>query len=136
MVRVGLEPVGCGNPDAVYELLIRIDPSLGTVTLLFPSPLHRGHPVLPKLAYFTLCRSIQLLALLTRGDAARTWNSWCCATSSPCCVASSHVPGWSRQTGPCSLPSVACCRDLAGRASSSGRRGCWAGIAVWSPAPG
>lgn len=27
--------------------------------------------MLPKLAYFTLCRSIQLLALLTRGDAAK-----------------------------------------------------------------
>ena len=63
--------MGCGNPDAAYELLIRIDPSLGTVTLLSPSPLHRGHPVLPKLAYFTLCRSIQRLALLTRGDAAK-----------------------------------------------------------------
>ena len=63
--------MGCGNPDAAYELLIRIDRSLGTVTLLSPSPPHRGHPVLPKLAYFTLCRSIQLFALLTRGDAAK-----------------------------------------------------------------
>ena len=27
--------------------------------------------MLPKLAYFTLCRSIQLFALLTRGDAAK-----------------------------------------------------------------
>jgi putative transposase len=27
--------------------------------------------VLPKLAYLTLCRSIQLLALLARGDAAK-----------------------------------------------------------------
>ena len=71
MVRVGLEPVGYGNPDAAYELLIRIDPSLGTVTLLSPSPPHSGHPVLPKLADCTLCRSIQLFALLTRGDVAK-----------------------------------------------------------------
>jgi putative transposase len=27
--------------------------------------------VLPKLAYLTLCRSVQLLALLARGDAAK-----------------------------------------------------------------
>jgi hypothetical protein len=27
--------------------------------------------VLPRLAYLTLCRSIQLLALLARGDAAK-----------------------------------------------------------------
>jgi hypothetical protein len=31
--------------------------------------------VLSKLAYQTLCRSIQLLALLARGDAAKTWRS-------------------------------------------------------------
>jgi putative transposase len=63
--------VGCGNSDVAYELRIRRDRSLGTVTLLSPSPRHRGHPVLPKLAYFTLCRSIQLLALLGRSGAAK-----------------------------------------------------------------
>jgi hypothetical protein len=130
------EPVGCGNSDVAYELRIRRDRSLDTVTLLSPSPRHRGHPVLPKLAYFTLCRSIQLLALLGRSGAAKDWRSSSCATSSLCCVASSHVPGWSLPTGPCSLPSVACCRDRAGRASSSGRRRCCVGTAVWSPAPG
>jgi putative transposase len=31
----------------------------------------RGHPVLPKLAYLTLCRTIQLLALRARGDPAK-----------------------------------------------------------------
>jgi hypothetical protein len=40
-----------------------------TLTLL-PHPRHRGQPVLSKLAYFTLCRSIQLLAQLGRSDAA------------------------------------------------------------------
>jgi hypothetical protein len=62
--------VGCRSPDVAYELRIRIDRSLGTVTLL-PHPRHRGHQVLPKLVYFTLCRSIQLLALLGRSDAAK-----------------------------------------------------------------
>jgi putative transposase len=46
----------------------------GTVTLL-PHPRHRGHPVLPKLADFTLCRSIQLLAQLGR---ARPRSRWSC----------------------------------------------------------
>ena len=40
----------------------------GTVTL--PLPHRRGHLVLSKLAYLMLCRSIQLLVLLARGDAA------------------------------------------------------------------
>jgi hypothetical protein len=30
--------------------------------------------MLAKLAYLTLCRSIQLLALLARGDPARIWS--------------------------------------------------------------
>jgi putative transposase len=40
----------------------------GTVTVTLPH--RRGHLVLSKLAYMTLCRSIQLLVLLARGDAA------------------------------------------------------------------
>jgi putative transposase len=36
-----------------------------------PLPTAKGHLVLSKLAYLTLCRSIQLLALLSRGDAAK-----------------------------------------------------------------
>src|SRR5215218_980324 len=40
----------------------------GTVPLALPH--RRGHLVLSKLAYMTLCRSIQLLMLLARGDAA------------------------------------------------------------------
>src|SRR4249919_4208290 len=41
----------------------------GTVTV--PLPHRRGHLVLSKLAYMMLCRSIQLLVLLARGDAAK-----------------------------------------------------------------
>ena len=48
--------------------------------------------MLPKLTYLALYSTIQLLALLARGDAARTWRSWSCATSSPSSDASSHDP--------------------------------------------
>jgi putative transposase len=34
-------------------------------------PMRRRPQVLPRLAYLTLCRSIQLLVLLARGDAAK-----------------------------------------------------------------
>jgi hypothetical protein len=34
--------------------------------------------VLPKLAYVALCRSIQLLVLLARGDAAKDLERHCC----------------------------------------------------------
>jgi hypothetical protein len=35
------------------------------------APTAEATPVLPRLVYLTLCRPIQLLALLTRGDAAK-----------------------------------------------------------------
>jgi hypothetical protein len=43
---------------------------LGTVAPLL-TLLRRPPALLPRLAYLTLCRSIQLLALLARGDAAK-----------------------------------------------------------------
>jgi putative transposase len=47
-----------------------VDPRLGRVALLLPD--RGGHAgVLSKLAYLTLCRSIQLLTLLARGNAAK-----------------------------------------------------------------
>jgi hypothetical protein len=36
---------------------------------------------LSKFAYLTLCRSIQLLVLLARGNAAKDLGSWCSVTS-------------------------------------------------------
>ena len=60
--------MGCGNSDVSYELRVHIDSRLGTVVLL---PHDKGHGVLPKLAYLMLRRSIQLLSLLARGDAAK-----------------------------------------------------------------
>jgi putative transposase len=58
--------------------------------------------VVSRLAYLALCRSVQLLVLLARGDAARTWRSSCCATSSRCSAARSPAPGWNPATGRCS----------------------------------
>ncbi len=43
---------------------------LGTVAPLL-TLLRRASALLPRLAYLTLCRSIQLLVLLARGDAAK-----------------------------------------------------------------
>jgi hypothetical protein len=37
--------------------------------------------VLSKLAYLTLCRSMQLFVLLAAVTVLRTWRSWCFVTS-------------------------------------------------------
>jgi hypothetical protein len=74
--------------------------------------------VLSKLAYLTLCRSIQLLVLLARGEAARIWRSWCSVTSSRCCAAKSRVPASSPPTAFYLRPSAGRCPEPAGRASS------------------
>jgi len=66
--------------------------------------------VLSKLAHLTLCHSIQLLVLLARSKAARTWRSWCSATNWPCCAGRSHAPGSSPPTAPCSRRSAGHCR--------------------------
>lgn len=68
--------------------------------------------MLSKLAYLTLCRSVQALVLLARGDAAKNLGSWCWATSSPSFAARSHDPGSSPPTGPCWPRSAACCPGL------------------------
>ncbi len=66
--------------------------------------------MLSKLAHLTLCHSIQLLVLLARSKAARTWRSWCSATNWPCCAGRSHAPGSSPPTAPCSRRSAGHCR--------------------------
>jgi hypothetical protein len=58
------------------SLLSVVTRSVAYARSFFPPNLRRDHlggrsQVLPRLAYLTLCRSIQLLALLTRGDAAK-----------------------------------------------------------------
>src|SRR5215218_8933255 len=74
-----------------------------------------------KLAYLALCRSIQLLVLLARGDAAKDLESWCSATNSPCSAAKSHVPGPSPPTAPRSPRSAAPYPAPAGPASCQAR---------------
>jgi hypothetical protein len=66
----GVRPVRCGNSDMRTELEVRTSDRLGAVMALPMSPT-RGHPVLPKLVYLSLCHTIQLLALLARRDAAK-----------------------------------------------------------------
>ena len=46
--------------------------------------------MLPRLAYLTLCASIQLLMLAVRGEPPRTWNVSSCVTSSACSAAKSR----------------------------------------------
>ena len=81
-----------------------------------------------KLAYLTLCRTIQLLVLLARGDAAKDLELLVLRHQLVVSAARPHVPRWSPPTEPCSPRSAGCCQGLAGRASSFGRRRCYAGI--------
>jgi hypothetical protein len=81
-----------------------------------------------KLAYLTLCRSIQLLVLLARGDAAKDLELLVLRHQLVVSAARPHVPSWSPPTEPCSPRSAASCQGLAGRASSFGWRRCCAGI--------
>jgi hypothetical protein len=62
-------PEGCANSDAACDLLIRVGRQLDGLRLL--STFRRPSRALSKLAYLTLCRSIQALALAARGDAAK-----------------------------------------------------------------
>jgi hypothetical protein len=60
-----------------------------------------------KLAYLALCRSIQLLVLLARGDAAMDLEILVLRHQLTCSAAKSHVPGSSPPTAPCSPRSAA-----------------------------
>jgi hypothetical protein len=61
-------PVGYGNPSVACELEVRSSLGFRALTLFVYV---EAHLILPKLAYLTLCRSIQLLALLGCGDASK-----------------------------------------------------------------
>jgi hypothetical protein len=92
--------------------------------------------VLSNLAYLTLCRSIQLLVLLARGDAAKDLEILVLRHQLAVLRARPHDPGLNLPTALCSPPSAMRCPGPAGRAFSSGRRRCCAGIGGWSPVPG
>jgi hypothetical protein len=74
--------------------------------------------VLSKLAYLTLCRSVQLLALLARGDTAKDLEILVLRHQLAVLRRQVARPGWSPPTAPYSPRSAACCRDPTGRASS------------------
>jgi hypothetical protein len=62
--------------------------------------------VLSKLAYLTLCRSIQLLSLLARGDTAKDLEILV-LRHQLVVLRQTHVPSWSPPTGRCSPRSAA-----------------------------
>jgi hypothetical protein len=59
---------GVRKSGLACELEVRSSLGFGALTLFVHG---EAHLMLPKLAYLTLCRSIQLLALLGRGDASK-----------------------------------------------------------------
>jgi hypothetical protein len=70
VVTVRVVPsVGYEHRHTVGELQVRVAARVSSC--LSSTPLRRPAWVLPRVAYLTLCRSIQLLTLLARGDAAK-----------------------------------------------------------------
>jgi hypothetical protein len=71
------EPEGCAKSDVAVELPVRVH---GSVWWRSAAPAGEAILMLSKLAYLTLCRSIQLLSLLARGDAAKPGSTvdWVC----------------------------------------------------------
>ena len=84
--------------------------------------------MLSKLAYLTLCRSIQLLATLARGDAAKDLEILVLRRQIPC----PRLEPIDRAL----LAAVESYPEPAGRASSSPRRRCSAGTGASSRARG
>jgi len=92
--------------------------------------------VLPRLAYLTLCRSIQLLALLTRADAAKDLEIL--VLRHQLIVLRRQTPRPKLEPADRALLAAIsrALPDHAGPASSSSPRRCCAGTDGWSPAPG
>jgi putative transposase len=90
----------------------------------------------PRLVYLTLCRSIQLLALLAHGDAAKELEILVLRHQLTVLRRQTPRPRLEPPTERCWPRSAASCPDPVGPASSSRPRRCWAGTDAWSPAPG
>ena len=84
--------------------------------------------MLSKLAYLTLCRSVQLLVLLARGDATKDLEILVLRHQLAVLHRQTPRPGWSLPIGRCWPCSAVFSLGPAGRASSSGRRRCCGGI--------
>jgi len=91
--------------------------------------------MLPKLAYLTLCRSIQLLALLGRGDASKDL-AILVLRHQLSVLRQVPRPRLEPADRACSPRSAASSPESAGRASSSSPTRCCVGIGGWSPARG
>jgi hypothetical protein len=90
--------------------------------------------VLPRLAYITLRRSIQLLVLLARGDAAKDLEILVLRHQLTSSAARCHDPSWNPPTARCAPRSAERCHaPLVVLPRHPGPR-CCAGIAAWSPA--
>ena len=108
----------------------------GPSTVTVPLPHRRGHLVLSKLAYLTLCRSIQLLMLLARGDAANDLEIL--VLRHQLAVLRRHTPR--PRLEPADRALLAAVSRVLPRArwscSSCSQRRCSAGIGAWLPAHG
>ena len=131
--RSSLRLEGCTKSDVAYELPVRV---YGSAWWHPAAPAGEAILMLSKLAYLTLCRSIQLLVLLARGDAAKDMELLVLRHQLVVLRRQTHVPSWSPPTEPCSPRSAASCQGLAGRASPLDRRRYCAGTGGWSPVPG
>ena len=92
--------------------------------------------MLSTFAYLTLCRSIQLLVLLARGDAAKDLELLVLRHQLAVLAARPHVPGWSPLTGRCWPRSAGCYLEAVGRVSSCSPRRYYAGTGGWSQGRG
>ena len=73
------------------------------------SALRKAILVLPRLAYLTLCRSVQLLVLLARGDAAKDLEILVLRHQLTVLRRQTPRPRLDPPTAPCSPPSADCC---------------------------
>ncbi len=125
--------MGYGNPGVACELEVRSSLGFGALTLFVHV---EAHLMLPKLAYLTLCRSIQLLALLSRGDASKDLEILVLRHQLSVLRRQVRRPRLEPADRACSPQSAASSPESAGRASSSSPTRCCVGIDGWSPARG
>jgi hypothetical protein len=129
-----MQPEGCRKSDGGLEP--RVPRTRGSVWWHPYGPDWEAILVLSKLAYLTLCRSIQPLVLPARGDAANDLELLVLRHQLTVLRRQTPRPRLEPGDRACSPRPAASCPAPAGRASSSPRRRCWVGIGGWSPAPG
>jgi hypothetical protein len=117
------------------ELLIPMPAWVSCAAGVFNATRRRSH-LPPRLADLTLCRSIQLLALLAHGDAAKDLDIL--VLRHQLTVLKRQLPRARLEAADRSLlaASAASYHATAGRASLSLPTPCGASIAAWSPARG